>query len=65
MRDAMLRVSEAAAVKWEDIEVQPDGTGRLMIKRSKTDPEGEGAIAFISCHTMSSLSRHAKRRDGF
>ena len=56
MRDAMLRVSEAAAVKWEDIEVQPDGTGRLMIRRSKTDPEGEGAIAFISCLTMKSLN---------
>ena len=55
MRDAMLRVSEAAAVKWGDIEAQPDGTGRLLIRRSKTDPEGEGAVAFISCHTMKSL----------
>ena len=55
MRDAMLRVSETAAVKWGDIEAQPDGTGRLLIRRSKTDPEGEGAVAFISCHTMKSL----------
>ena len=56
MRDAMLRVSEAAAIKWEDIEVQADGTGRLMIRRSKTDPEGEGAIAYISCLTMKPLN---------
>ena len=55
MRDAMLRVSEAAAVKWEDIEAQPDGSGRLLIRRSKTDPEGEGAVAFLSPHTMKSL----------
>ena len=56
MRDAMLRVSEAAAVTWEDIELQSNGTGRLMIRRSKTDPEGEGAIAFISRDTMKSLN---------
>ena len=56
MRDAMLRVSEATAVKWRDIEVQPDLTGRLMIRRSKTDPEGEGSIAFLSCDTMESLN---------
>ena len=56
MRDAMLRVSEAAAVKWEDIEVQADGTERLMIRRSRTDPEREGAIAFISRLTIKSLN---------
>ena len=55
MRDAMLRVSEAAAVKWEDIETQPDGTGRLLIVRSKTDPEGAGAVAFLSHQTMEAL----------
>lgn len=56
MRDAMLRVSEAAAVTWADIEAQPDGTGRLLIRRSKTDPEGEGAVAFLSAHTMKALA---------
>lgn len=61
MRDAMLRVSEASSVKWEDIEAQPDGTGRLLIKRSKTDPEGEGAVAFLSSQTMNALN---SMRDG-
>ena len=56
MPDAMLRVSETAAVKWEDSEVQADGTERLMIRRSRTDPEREGAIAFISRLTMKSLN---------
>ena len=56
MRDAMLRVSETAAVKWEDFEVQADGTERLMIRRSRTDPEREGAIAFISRLTIKSLN---------
>ena len=56
MRDAMLRVSEAAALTWGDIDAEPDGTGRLLIRRSKTDPEGEGAIAYVSVPTMAALA---------
>lgn len=48
MRDAMLRRSEAAALRWADIEVCPDGTARVTIRRSKGDQEGEGAVQFIS-----------------
>ncbi len=55
MRDAMLRVSEAAALTWLDIEEEPDGTGRLLIRRSKTDPEGSGVVAFVSAPTMEAL----------
>ena len=55
MRDALLRVSEAAALLWEDIQEEEDGTGRLLIRRSKTDAEGEGAVAFLSAPTMESL----------
>ena len=55
MRDAMLRVSEAAALIWRDVGVEPDGTGRLLIRRSKTDTAGEGAVAFVSAPTMESL----------
>ena len=56
MRDGLLRVSEAAALRWEDIVEEEDGTGRLLIRRSKTDKEGEGAVAFISAPTMQRLS---------
>ena len=55
MRDAMLRISEAAALTWNDIVTETDGTGRLLIRRSKTDAEGEGAVAFLSESTMSAL----------
>ena len=47
MRDAMLRRSEAAALRWADVELLPDGTGRVAIRRSKTDQEGEGAVQFL------------------
>ena len=56
MRDAMLRVSEAAALTWRDIAGEPDGTGRLLIRRSKTDPEGSGVVAFVSVATMEALA---------
>ena len=56
MRDAMLRVSEAAVLTWRDIEYEADGTGRLLIRRSKTDAEGQGAVAFLSAQTMAALA---------
>ena len=56
MRDAMLRVSEAAALTWSDVATEADGTGRLLIRQSKTDAEGEGAVAFLSVLSMSALS---------
>ena len=55
MRDGMLRVSEAADLTWKDIVTETDGTGRLLIRRSKTDAEGEGAVAFVSAPTMAAL----------
>ncbi|WP_428114650.1 tyrosine-type recombinase/integrase [Candidatus Poriferisodalis sp.] len=56
MRDAMLRVSECAALTWSDIETVPDGSGRVLIRRSKTDPDGEGAVVFVSTQTMAALA---------
>ena len=56
MRDALLRVSEAATLTWADIGAAPDGTGRLFIRRSKTDPEGEGSIVYISAPTLALLA---------
>ena len=52
MRDSLLRPSEAVAITWDDITSYGDGTGRLHIRRSKVDQEGEGAVAFISEDTM-------------
>ena len=51
----MLRVSEAAVLTWRDIDPEADGTGRLLIRRSKTDAEGQGAVLFLSAPTMAAL----------
>ena len=55
MRDALLRVSEASALRWEDLTAEEDGTGRLIIRRSKTDTHGEGVVVFVSAAKMQSL----------
>ena len=48
MRDGLLRVSEAAELVWSDVRQVRDGTGRLLIRHSKTDQDSKGAVGFIS-----------------
>ena len=55
MRDGMLRRSETESLTWGDLVKESDGTGRLTVARSKTDPEGEGAVLFVSGPTMEAL----------
>ena len=55
MRDALLRRSEASALLWEDVKEQDDRTGRVLIRRSKTDQTGEGSVRFIGAPVMGCL----------
>ena len=57
MRDGMLRRAEAAALVWEDIARAADGSGRLIIRHSKTDQEGKGAVLYLGRPTMKALDR--------
>ena len=52
MRDCLLRRGEAAALTWDDLEEQGDGSGILTIRHSKTDQKGEGAVVYVSAQTM-------------
>ena len=55
MRDGLLRRGEAAAATWADVSQEADGTGRLLVRRSKTDPEGIGVVLFLSAQAMADL----------
>lgn len=57
MRDGLLRRSEACNLIWGDILQVEDGSGRLTIRHSKTDPEGRGAVMFLAPATMAALER--------
>ena len=49
--DLLARRSELVALRVEDIEHRADGTLRVLIRRSKTDPAGFGRVAFTSKRT--------------
>ena len=55
MSDAMLRVSELCALVVEDVTFEPDGSGRLTIRSSKTDQEGKGAVQYLGPRTATRI----------
>ena len=55
LRDGLLRRSEAAALRWGDVEVQEDGSAQIHVRRSKTDPEAEGAVLYIGPDAAAAL----------
>lgn len=55
MSDALLRVSECAALNVADVRIEDDGTGRLTIRYSKTDQDGEGMVLYLGPPTVKRL----------
>ena len=55
MRDAMLRVAEAAELKWEDIVEQQDGSGRIAL--SNRGRGQESTLCPVSVETMRDLDK--------
>lgn len=53
--ELLSRRSELVALRNEDLEGRDDGTFRVLIRRSKADPFGEGRIAFSSQRTAELL----------
>ncbi|MGJ8561890.1 MAG: tyrosine-type recombinase/integrase [Litorimonas sp.] len=49
--ELVTRRSELVALTTDDIEIREDGTLRVLIRRSKSDPFGQGRIAFTSQKT--------------
>jgi integrase len=55
--DTMARRSELIALNAEDLTLAPDGSGTVLIRRSKTDQEGEGVIAYLARETVRHLQQ--------
>ena len=55
MRDAMLRRAEASALVWGDLTIQPDSSGTVNIRRSKTDQDGAGTMRYLAPETVECL----------
>lgn len=56
LRSALLRRAEVAALQWRDLTTEADGSGRLTIRRSKTDQTGEGALRYLPPAAVSLLA---------
>jgi integrase len=50
--DTMARRSELVAFNVEDVEFMPNGSGTILIRRSKTDQVGEGSSAYLAGETV-------------
>ena len=54
--DGMMRINEALDLCRSDIQYNPDGkSGTAVIRSSKTDQEGRGAVQWLSADTMAAL----------
>jgi integrase len=58
--DTMCRREELVSLLVEDIAEAGDGSGSIVIRRSKTDTTGEGATAYLSPLTMRLVSEWLK-----
>jgi len=54
--ETMARRSELVALELRDIDFLPNGTGQALIRRGKTDAEGQGRVAYLSRETVKWLS---------
>jgi integrase len=61
--DTLARRSEIAAMNLADLERAGDGTGTILIRRSKADQEGQGALTFIACDTLAMIDAWTDARD--
>jgi len=55
--DTLCRRSELVALDLEDVASIEDGTGTVLIRRSKTDQAGEGAVRFLAVDTVEHVKR--------
>src|SRR3984957_16536896 len=50
--ETLARRGELVALEVRDIDFRPNGTGQALIRRGKTDAEGQGRVAYLSRETV-------------
>ncbi|MGO9514693.1 MAG: tyrosine-type recombinase/integrase [Steroidobacteraceae bacterium] len=58
--ETLARRGELVALEVRDIEFWPNGTGQALIRRGKTDAEGQGRVAYLSRETVKWLKSLAR-----
>jgi integrase len=65
--ETLARRGELVALEVRDIDFHPNGTGQALIRRGKTDAEGQGRMAYLSRETVRWLKMwlvHGQIREG-
>jgi integrase len=65
--ETLARRGEVVSLEVRDIDFHPDGTGQALIRRGKTDAEGQGRMAYLSRETVRWLKEwleHAGIKEG-
>jgi integrase len=60
--DTLARRSELVAIEVADLAVAADGTGTVLIRRSKTHQEGKGSTRFLAADTMRHITAWIRNR---
>jgi integrase len=50
--ETLARRGELVALEVKNVDFRPDGTGQALIRRGKTDAEGQGRVAYLSRETV-------------
>lgn len=62
-RDLLARRSELVALTVADIAESEDGSGTALIRRSKTDQEGQGSVGYLAPRTAAALREWLRSAD--
>jgi integrase len=65
--ETLARRGELVTLEVRDIDFHPDGTGQALIRRGKTDPQGQGRAAYLSretCRWLKIWLQHAGITEG-
>jgi integrase len=65
--ETLARRGELVALEVKDVDLHPNGTGQALIRRGKTDAEGQGRVAYLSRETVRWLTvwlEHAEISEG-
>ena len=65
--ETLARRAELVALEVRNVDFHPDGTGQALIRRGKTDPQGQGRAAYLSretCRWLKVWLENAKISEG-
>ena len=60
MSNGLLRISEVTAIRCEHISTRENGSGTLLIPRSKTDQEAEGREVYLQKRTIRAIQKYQR-----